>query len=332
MLRSIRLNVQWFFSDRLLLVICLVVILIASKISFAQEQNLGTFFGPGSRPETPSAQQPLYQPTQLPEQRQFSQSQVQQMGGQVPIQDNPQVNSIRPASTNGDITSEVDFPMDNSYASPALVESIASDSESETVTKADALLKKKIKGGPSAGEEKSPEAEEGKKEFGSGKLDISPIISMGGCLAVVLGVFFVLAWVMKRATPQRGGLLPTEVFEKLGSVPYTSKMQLHLFRLGGKLILASVTPDSMEAVAEITNPDEVIHLVSLCKQNDPKSSSAAFRQVLKQYTGEQGSATFYPNAATTSATLTSQVMQHPAQTQMKQRPIGTVSPAKAYQR
>ena len=330
MLRSIRLNVQWFFSDRLLLFICLLVILIASKISFGQEPNLGNFFGPGSRPQTQPAQQPIYQTTQQPEQRQFSPSQVQQMGGQVPVQEPPQMNSIRPASINGDITSEIDFSQDNSYASPVLPESVTDDSEQETVTKADLLLKKKIKGSPSvASKGESLEAEEGQKEFGSRKMDISPIISMGGCLAVVLGVFFVLAWVMKRATPQRGGLLPAEVFEKLGSVPYTSKMQLHLFRLGGKLILASVTPDSMEAVAEITNPDEVIHLVSLCKQNDPKSSSAAFRQVLKQYTGEQGSATFYPNAATAPTTS---VMQHPAQIQMKQRPIGTVSPAKAYQR
>ena len=140
------------------------------------------------------------------------------------------------------------------------------------------------------GEQKAEAADKRSKDgtFAFLPQSTGPTMTVLSSLAIVLGVFFVLVWLMKRATPRQGGLLPTEVFEKLGSVPLSPKMHLHLFRLGGKLVLVSLTPDGMEPVAEVTDPDEVIHLIGLCKQNDPKSASAAFRQVLKQYTGEKG--------------------------------------------
>jgi flagellar biogenesis protein FliO len=142
---------------------------------------------------------------------------------------------------------------------------------------------------PRKGEQKEKSAEERKNStLGFLPNSAGPVMNVLSGLAIVLGVFFVLVWLMKRATPRQGGLLPKEVFEKLGSVPLSPKMHLQLFRLGGRLVLVSVTPDGMEPVAEVTDPDEVIHLIGLCKQNDPKSASAAFRQVLKQYTGEKG--------------------------------------------
>ena len=201
------------------------------------------------------------------------------------------------------------------------------------------------------GEQKA-EAAEKSKDSGFGLLPKStgPTMTVLSSLAIVLGVFFVLVWLMKRASPRQGGLLPTEVFEKLGSVPLSPKMHLHLFRLGGKLVLISVTPDGMKPVAEVTDPDEVIHLIGLCKQNDPKSASAAFRQVLKQYTGEKGSQL---QQQMTGGYVQQPMQQYPAQQYQPQqfqqqyapqqqyaqgvqqtvrRSGGGVAPAKAYQR
>ncbi|MCL2347971.1 MAG: flagellar biosynthetic protein FliO [Planctomycetaceae bacterium] len=176
------------------------------------------------------------------------------------------------------------------------------------------------------------------KEHGRLSDSLPPLATVASGLAIVLGVFFLMVWLMKRGNPRKAGALPKEVFEKLGSIPFSPKMQMHLFRLGGKLVLVSVTPDGMEPVAEVTDPDEVIHLVGLCKQNDPKSSSAMFRQVLKQYTGEKG-----------NAPQQQMMGQYPQQYQQQQYPphnmqqtvrrttgsmAGSVglSPVKAYQR
>ena len=58
--------------------------------------------------------------------------------------------------------------------------------------------------------------------------------------------------------------------------------QLQLIRLGRRLLLVSVTPDHAETLTEITDPDEVNHLTSLCRQQQPGSISDSFRQVLHQ--------------------------------------------------
>ena len=178
--------------------------------------------------------------------------------------------------------------------------------ESETDTNPEAATRPL----PPRGAQKEKSAEDGNNSpFAFLPTSAGPTMTVVSSLAIVLGVFFAFVWLMKRATPRQGGLLPTEVFEKLGSVPLSPKMHLNLFRLGGKLVLVSVTPDGMEPVAEVTDPDEVIHLIGLCKQNDPRSASAAFRQVLKQYTGEKGPQMQVPPAQQYSQMAMQQQMQ-----------------------
>jgi flagellar biogenesis protein FliO len=164
----------------------------------------------------------------------------------------------------------------------------------------------------------------------------TPTMTVITSLAIVLGVFFIFAWMIKRAAPRQSGVLPKEVFEKLGSITFSPKMQMHLLRLGGKLVLVSVTPDGMSPVAEVTDSDEVIHLITLCKQTDSKSSSMMFRQVLKQYTGENGT---QQQKQILSAGYQQQPQQftqqqYPPQNmqQTVRRPVGIVTPAKAYQK
>jgi hypothetical protein len=52
-------------------------------------------------------------------------------------------------------------------------------------------------------------------------------------------------------------------------------------------LLVSVTPAGVETLTEVTDPDEVAHLAGLCRQSQPGSSSAAFRQVFSQMAGER---------------------------------------------
>jgi|GEM_PF-5376026 len=356
MLLTVHTTGGWrFFSDFWLAILAVIAIVFASMECFAQESSmtpeqerlLSNSFGSGNQHRSP--RQVAGSPQDVPsaqnsQQYPMSESRwpagnIRQSGGLSEGQSGGQnVYYGNDAAPNNSVvlvsgTREAsDFPVASAEYQELQPSVPLEPSESVKNSKADQILQKELKGNTQGSPSEKEETSAISDKFGFLGMkngSISPIVSIAGSLAVVLSVFFILAWLMKRATPVGGGLLPKEVFEKLGSVPFTSKMQLHLFRLGGKLILASVTPDGMEAVAEITNPDEVIHLVGLCKQNDPNSSSAMFRQVLKQYTGEQGPATFYQNAP---------IQQHvpqpmqPVTSMMKQRPVGMVSPAKAYQR
>jgi len=109
------------------------------------------------------------------------------------------------------------------------------------------------------------------------------LFAVGGSLALVLGVFFFAAWIMRRTVPAGALALPTEVFEVLGRAPLAARQQAYLLRCGSKLLLVSVTTAGAETLAEITEPDEVVRLAGLCRQNHPQSATAAFRQVFEQF-------------------------------------------------
>jgi flagellar biogenesis protein FliO len=107
-----------------------------------------------------------------------------------------------------------------------------------------------------------------------------------GSLAAVLGIFFLIVWLLRRASPHYGGTLPTEAFEVLGRAPLANHQQVHLLRCGNKLLWVSVSAagasSSARTLTEITDPAEVDRLVSLCRQHGPSSPKATFRQAIRQ--------------------------------------------------
>jgi flagellar biogenesis protein FliO len=105
-------------------------------------------------------------------------------------------------------------------------------------------------------------------------------------LALVLGLFFVLAWFMRRNLPKGMTQLPGEVLEQLGRAPLAGKQQMHLVRLGHKLVLIVVTPFGAETIAEISDPDEVDRICGLCRQGNGHGPSAEFRAILRQFERE----------------------------------------------
>ena len=117
-------------------------------------------------------------------------------------------------------------------------------------------------------------------------LDVSSLITVGSSLAVVLGLFFVVAWVIRRTAPGNCPVLPNEVFEVLGRAPLAARQQAHLVRLGAKLVLLSISPGGVEALSEVTDPDEVNRLAGLCQRARPDSTTTAFRQVFQRFTKE----------------------------------------------
>jgi flagellar biogenesis protein FliO len=114
------------------------------------------------------------------------------------------------------------------------------------------------------------------------------LLSVGASLAIVLGLFLLLAWGMRKAAPRGSVLLPSEVFEVLGRAPLGARQQVQLIRCGSKLLLVSITPAGAETLTEVTEPGEVDRLAGLCHQAHPHSATAAFRQVFEQFASRSG--------------------------------------------
>jgi len=115
-------------------------------------------------------------------------------------------------------------------------------------------------------------------------------VTVVGALGLVLGIFLLTAWGIRRAAPQALHPLPKEVFEVLGRAPLAGRQQAHLLRLGNKLVLVSLSSAGAETLTEITDPLEVDRVAGLCRQAQPGSATAVFRQVLDQFAPRRPSA------------------------------------------
>jgi flagellar biogenesis protein FliO len=126
-----------------------------------------------------------------------------------------------------------------------------------------------------------------KGKAGTGNTDasvtgFSSLVSIAGSTGLVLGIFLLLVWIVRRKTPQAMIRLPGEAFEVLGRAPLNGRQQVQLLRCGNRLLLVSVTPSGAETLTEITDPAEVDRLSGLCRQSQSGSSSAAFKQIFEQ--------------------------------------------------
>lgn len=106
-------------------------------------------------------------------------------------------------------------------------------------------------------------------------------------LTVVLGLFLIAAWVLRRGMPAASGRLPAEVVEVLGRTPLAARQYAHLIRCGNKLLLVHLSQGTAETLTEITDPAEVDRIAGLCRQSHPQSTTATFRHVFQQFAREK---------------------------------------------
>jgi flagellar biogenesis protein FliO len=134
-------------------------------------------------------------------------------------------------------------------------------------------------------------------------------VSVGASLAVVLGLFLLGAWVLRRSMPAGAPRLPSEVVEVLGRTPLGTRQQAHLLRVGNKLVLVSLTPGGAETITEVTDPVEVDRLAGLCRATQTNSSSDSFRSVLQQFAKQRAPGGFLGLGRTPVTTTASQQPQ-----------------------
>lgn len=87
-----------------------------------------------------------------------------------------------------------------------------------------------------------------------------------GSLAMVVGGYLGFVWLMRKTNPKANAGLPSEVFELVGTSRLNAKQTLQLVRLGSKLLLLVHGDEGTHPIAEITDPEEVEYLTSVCNQ------------------------------------------------------------------
>ncbi len=110
--------------------------------------------------------------------------------------------------------------------------------------------------------------------------------SAGAGLAIVVGLFLLCMWLLRRNGPKPTGVLPEGAFAVLGRAPLTAQSFAQLLRIGNKLVLVAMTADGAQPLAEVTDPAEVDRIAGLCVSGRPGGSSAEFQQVLAQLSKE----------------------------------------------
>jgi flagellar biogenesis protein FliO len=112
------------------------------------------------------------------------------------------------------------------------------------------------------------------------KPELTPVLSVGGSLLIVIAAFFLLAILFRKVSPPGNRPLPKEAFECLGKYYLTQKHQLQVLRLGNRIVLVSVMPDKVSTLAEIIDPDETVAFLGLCRRLDTNSATEMFRKTI----------------------------------------------------
>jgi len=126
-------------------------------------------------------------------------------------------------------------------------------------------------------------------------LNFDSFYTTGAALAVVLGIFFLCAALVRRGAKKSNARLPEEAVSVLGRVPLAARQFAELIRVGNKLVLVSVTPHGAEPLTEITDPAEIDRLVGLCRQGQKGSSTAEFDQIFRKLADESAPSGFLGN-------------------------------------
>jgi flagellar biogenesis protein FliO len=114
-------------------------------------------------------------------------------------------------------------------------------------------------------------------------------------LTIVIGLFLVCAWLLRRGTSSSTATLPADVVSVLGRVSLAARQSALLLRVGNKLVLVSLSPGGAETITEVTEPAEVDRLAGLCQQSNPHSTTKAFEQTFQQLAQERAPGGFFGN-------------------------------------
>jgi flagellar biogenesis protein FliO len=103
-----------------------------------------------------------------------------------------------------------------------------------------------------------------------------------GSLGIIVGGYLAFVAFLRKFDFKGNRGIPSEVIEVVGNAPFGPRKNLQLVRLGSKLLLLMNSPEGTHPVGEITDPQEVDYLISLCNgkgSKAPRSVMSAVRQL-----------------------------------------------------
>lgn len=99
--------------------------------------------------------------------------------------------------------------------------------------------------------------------------DLWPLLAV---LALIAGIVFFL----KKYMPVRRMLAGSQVLQIVARTHVSAKQQLMLVKLGRKMVLIGVSPERIQTVATVDDPDQVALLMGDIASQSPRSMSRAF--------------------------------------------------------
>jgi flagellar biogenesis protein FliO len=128
-------------------------------------------------------------------------------------------------------------------------------------------------------------------------LQFDSLYSTLAALAIVLGLFFLCMWALRRGARKSTKILPSTVVHVVGRVSLAPKQFAELLRVGSKLVLVALTPEGPRPLAEVTDPAEVDRLMGLCQQTAPHSTSQDFERMFRELADDRAPAGFLGDEA-----------------------------------
>ena len=113
--------------------------------------------------------------------------------------------------------------------------------------------------------------------FPGGPSGLSSTLRTLSSLGIVLGLFFVFMRLVKRS---RVSVEPEDqLFDTLGRVTLLGK-RAHIVRFGSKLLVLAKTQNGLEKLTELSNPQDVERIVTLCRGGSNEQLNRGLRDLL----------------------------------------------------
>lgn len=100
-------------------------------------------------------------------------------------------------------------------------------------------------------------------DAGSGKTTL-PLTTVFSSLAIVLGLFGALVWVLRRSGGAGLANVSKDTLQVLGRTPLAPRQNIVLVRCGRRVLVLAVGGTNTSTLAEITDPDEINELLAGC--------------------------------------------------------------------
>jgi len=172
---------------------------------------------------------------------------------------------------------------ENAYDDPRVAQAVYQQADRQSASSEQPQRRLAPPSGSLRTDEQSSAAADLTKSWG---LPLDSLVTTITALVLVVGLFLLCMWAMRRGTRHATGRLPSEVVSVLGSMPLGGRQMAQLLRVGNKLVLISVTPSGAQPLAEVTDAAEVDRLLGLCAGGGARSSSTNYERTFRPLTPE----------------------------------------------